>query len=751
MGGLSSVDRKNSSLRKEAGEGSLENNIKHLITDEAYNQLSSKFPNLVTFIVGINIIEKIDDKTIIGGAVLSNGEQKLIVPVVYVNGIVDATTFIYSEDNDTLLALTKKVVSYILLPDKSIDGTSYKPSGSDISFDFGDINKLFVPPKTYNPKIASGDGGMVFAVLEKVSSVRDALIEKLSSKEMRDRFDEAYGAGASEHVMNMGLNKVASMKDDTPPEAIFSLEKIASSSWEHKEEAAREFAKNGFVISHGYHAQDKMLQKTSSVGTRLEEITGNETLESISASNPGVYYVYSLKDLKPIEIVISKSGINECNTHILGEPFGYDRSDLDDGNPVVGTRINISDSKLLKPFSYLPEIKNNTTISMVFIKNGEIFNSSTFILEDKNIIKGLGSTIIKINFGNQFTAVNIEEHSDASPVILGRTLYVGDRNVRIFKNDYNYNQEIPVRMRDLDYAYNDSHDIVKIAFDGAEYRYNHKSFSKEGLVGQLLNEGFDKNSIYSLVKTATDKGSAEYAALNAKLDILATVVTNLAGQIQAQQKPEKITATQGLSTAAPQNASTESAPAENANTAQNVKNGDGSQRAAVTDESTMMPDTRSGMPTPQQEAQMQAQRQQDTAADQQLLAQTPQPGVQQDDAQQGSSIDGMNPSLDPQILKSLSELKDSKVMDVGVVSMLANSEAVGSVMQEYRGDILNGASAVGKILMNMMVRKNDVIKDLGEKKYSQTVKMLKIVFTKTSDLYVDIVKMELEDSGKMVD
>ncbi len=48
-----------------------------------------------------------------------------------------------------------------------------------------------------------------------------------------------------------------------------------------------------------------------------------------------------------------------------------------------------------------------------------------------------------------------------------------------------------------------------------------------------------------------------------------------------------------------------------------------------------------------------------------------------------------------------------------------------------------------------MTKKNDMIKDLGDKKYNQIVKTLRVIFVKTSDLYVDIVKMELESNGKM--
>ncbi len=108
MGGLANVKPDNIDIEKTAAEGSLENNMKQLITDEAYSQLSQKFPSLVPMIVGVNIMEMIDNTSAIGAAIISNGDSRLIVPIVYVNGNVDATTFIYSEEHDTMLALTKK-------------------------------------------------------------------------------------------------------------------------------------------------------------------------------------------------------------------------------------------------------------------------------------------------------------------------------------------------------------------------------------------------------------------------------------------------------------------------------------------------------------------------------------------------------------------------------------------------------------------------------------------------------------------
>ncbi len=749
MGGLTSIHKnEDSELHKEAGEGSLENNLKHLITDEAYSQLSQKFPNIVSLIVGVNIIEKIDDNTTIGGAIVSNGEQKLVIPVIYTNGKVDATTFIYSEENDTMLALTKKIVGYIISSPEAIGGTVYKPSEDGVAFDIGDINKLFIPPKTYSPKIASSDGGLVFAVLEKVASVRDALIKKLEKDDFRTEFDNAYGDGASEHVMSIGLNKVADFKDYSEPKALFSLSDVSTSEWDNKQDASEEFSRNGFVISHGYHAQTKTLEKIASIDSRLREITGDSALESIDLGSPGVYYAYALKDLEPIEVIVADGIGGKSSPRVLSAPFSMSTAGVKEGNPVIGKRVSITESKLLKPFSALP--KKNSRVALVFMSGNEIFGSEIMYLEDETIERGLGSTIIRKSFGYPITTFNIEKNSDASPVVLGSTIYVGDNNVRVVDMGPSKERKSPVRMRDLDAAHNGNGDIVKVAFDGAEYFYNHNVYSRKTIVNELLGEGYDKSSIYALMKTAGENGSAEFAALSAKLDILGTIVTNLAGKIQVQQDSlDQINMAADQATAVEQSVTPSQAmPAQ--------------EQAAIPapqapQNGTMMPDPNSGIPTQEQAAQQQASQQQTVAADQQMLGQNPPiPGSEAlppqgapTEQEQPGLVDGMNTALDPQILATLAELKNSQAMDAGVVSMLANSEAIGDIVQDYRGDILNGASAIGRILLNLMTKKNDMIKDLGDKKYNQIVKTLRVIFVKTSDLYVDIVKMELESNGKM--
>jgi hypothetical protein len=171
------------------------------------------------------------------------------------------------------------------------------------------------------------------------------------------------------------------------------------------------------------------------------------------------------------------------------------------------------------------------------------------------------------------------------------------------------------------------------------------------------------------------------------------------------------------------------------------------------EQGTALPDQYSGMPTEEEMAAQQQAAQEQAASDQQLLAQQPQvdPYQQQgqEQMQNAQLQDGMNTGIDPSILGTLAQLKDSGVMDAGVISMIIDSESINEVVDSYKGDILNGASAIGRILLNALVKRAQIENDIGEKKYKQFTKNLRAIFVKMSELYADILKMELESDGKM--
>ncbi len=743
-----SLAKKESSgvLFKDAGEGSMENNIKQLITEEAYTQISTKFPKLVPMILGVSVMEITDKDNAIGGAVIHVGGTRLTIPIIYHKGKVDATTFLYDEKQDTMLALTKKIISILTTPSSSIEGESFKP-GLNHPFDSGNINSIFVPPKTYNPKIASSNGGLLFAAMENSELLKTAMIRNLEDERFRSIFEDHYGAGSAAHIESMELEKVSSFYDDSAAQVLFSRREIEDSEWIRKEAAIAEFGKNGFVISHGANTQTKSLEKTSSVSTALKKIVGSEVLESIPANKQGVFTVYSLEDLKPIDVIIARQpGGGYIYIGGIADELGGENLD---GNPIIGSQKNISETSLLNPIDDIGSGEGGATI--IVIDEGEIYCGLKISWGKDSITKSLGGLTIA-TAARGASVVKIEKGSNASPILLGSTLYVGDKNVRIAKRE-----EAPchrvIRMRDLERAHGQHEKMVKVAFDGAEYVINGSAHSRTSLVKKLTKEGFDKNSIYGLVKTAERQGSVELAEVNAKLDMLANLVMNLAGKVESS----------GLAQAQAQPSMLAPAPEEQAppqGLAQAQAPQDQNQEPMM---GTAMQDPNSGMPSQQQMAEQDQAMQNQATQDQQLLQQNQPPapmdqyaaaGANPPQAQQSEEAqmplqDGMNTAIDPAVLATLAELKDSNVMDVGLISVMANNETMNQVMNEYKGDILAGASSVGRILLNALVKQDELSNDVGEKKYEQLVRNLRTIYIKISDLYADIMKMGLESDGQV--
>ena len=727
MTGLHTV--KNNDLKKVSGEGSLENNIKQLITDEAYSQISAKFPKLVPIILGINIVETIDDSTTIGAAVLGVEGKKLLIPVVYSDGKVDATTFIYSEDEDTILALTKKVVSIVITSSPVLSG-GVPDNNKPQNYDIGDIHKLFVPPKTFSPKTAS-TGGILFAVLEQSDLLKTALAKKLENKDYREAFVESYGEEATLHVESTSLEKVASIEDNTPSEVIYSMKDVMRSDWLEKKAAAAEFASNGFVISQGADIPKYSLEKVASIETRLKSITGETSLSTIDLNHAGVYSVFALQDLKPCDLIISKNINSSKHTppFVIYGPSSMNKEGTIDGNGTIGTQKNISDVSIFRDFSTLND-SIEKRVHLVFIKNGEIFGHVTPFISADSISSGLGTTTITLSPGSAVESIVIDKNSSAYPSVLGTTVYVGDKNIKLVEN--NTDRKAVIKVSDLAREEAGGR-LIKVAYDGVEFFYKQASYSKSALVNELLSDGFDKNSIYGIVKTAAATGSSELSAVNAKLDQLGSIVMNLAGQIQQMTQAAE-SAGAGLTQAQqPQQPQAEQQP---------------EQQEAPAQEQQQTPqlgmeDPNSGMPTQQQEAEAQQAQQAQVQQDQQMLQQQPQGGEQQPD------VEGMNQSIDPSVLKTLSELKDSNVMDVGIISMIGANSDIGAVVSQYKGDVHSGASAIGRIFLNTLVKKNTIVEQIGEPKYKQLTNNLRAVFVKISDLYVDITRLQLESDGKM--
>ena len=739
-------------LDKKAADVGLQNNIKQLITDEAYEQISNKFPRLVPRIVGIDILEMIDDKTAVGAAVIMTDAGRILVPIIYTNGIVDATTFLYNEEFDTMLALTKKTVKFITEDAPGIEGQAVSDT-SIKNVDPGNIRNLFIPPKTYSPKIASGTGGLLFAIAEQSPLVKTALAQKLTTDfKYRKVFADNYGKEAVDYIEKTAkaYKDYMASKDTTPPDTAFSIQELSAKDWMEKNAAFDEFGKYGYVISQGKFYPSKSLEKIATNASRLKKILGSDTLETIPVNKPGAFIAFDAVSLDPVPLVIykddkglpfvfSKKEISFDDKEKLAASLScnnsgdiYNLSNKDDY--IIGQRVNVFDAGAIplklarKDRDRLKEDINH----ILFLKDGEIISGKRVFSPD---IRETFS-YIALNLGDD-TAV-IYKDSDMNYRKVGNIIYIGDAHVAILSKPDTFNRANAIKLltnNNIDTQ--STGEIVKVAYDAGDYYYNGSRYNLRGVVDALLKEGYDKYSIYTITKTAAENGEAAMAAVNAKLDMLSNMIMNLAGKIESvssmvqggQQPVEQPTMAQVESEQAAQEQAQDPQ-------VQQLDQGTAADIGYAANQGTF---DGQGVYGP-----MQQQPQDAGLAN--VDAQQPVPG----DVQPQQEVpEGMNASIDPEVLQTLAQLKDSKVMDVGVLGTLGIDQEMSEIVASYRDDLLHGVSAIGRILFNMMVRREALSKQYGDGKYKKLVDSMKNIFIKTSDLYVEVTMMGVEANAQV--
>jgi hypothetical protein len=319
----------------------------------------------------------------------------------------------------------------------------------------------------------------------------------------------------------------------------------------------------------------------------------------------------------------------------------------------------------------------------------------------------------------------IFKNSDAQYKKVGNIIYVGDKNVAIVQHPDTINQKATSLLRDTNAELQSTGEIVKLAYDAGEYYYNGKNYSLPGIVDKLLKEGYDKYSVYEITKTAAENGEAAMAAVSAKLDMLSNMVMNLAGKVEMLSQQAQGLSSLPAQEPIPQEAAPEQAPQIDAGASADI--------AAAAQQSAAEPQGIYAAQEPQ-------------AVEQPAMEQEPVPG---DVPPQPQDTAGMNQNIDPMVLQTLAQLKDSKVMDIGVIGTLGIDEEMSTIVASYKDDILHGVSAMGRILFNMMVRREKLSEQYGDGKYKKLVSSLKNLFTKMSDLYVEITMMGFEANAQV--
>lgn len=683
-------------LHKVASNGEENENLVKLIHQEAFDQLAEKFPNLLRYIVGIEKVKKIDDSTILSVAVVSNGDVKLSIPVVYQNGKVDAVSYIYDPDSDIMLGLTKKIVKLFLEKRSALGGKMEDKALPRL--DEGDIRQLFVPPKTWSPKVASY--GAFEQLLEKSAEFRYSVAKKIYE-------DDAYAYLVKKaydsvpHIIGDEAT-LAYLERNVGDKVITSYSEIEP--WMDKEAAVTELRRFGFVIVQA-HPPRKSLVEIEDDTPRSVFVHGapKEVIRK-----PGCYLVRDEKtgDVKPI--IVFKRYMKESPIDQFAIP------DLDSSveHEAVSSVMGVADPKCIAKAKLVPVTRllagcPDNAYLVVRTRTGALELVGAIDREYVSV-DDCGEEL-RIDIPRAPVVVKLNGYSGKPmKVSAGKVIVAGPNDVFV----YLAGNIIPETVSSV-IENSVSDNKIELISDGIQYSLNGKAYMSAADVAQaMLQKGYDRQSIYALIKTAQDNGSAVMTEVNAKLD---TVIRGLVAIAQKVSDLEQRLDSVHVDT-----------------------DGD----AQMQDDT---PVSQEVVREPHQDVSAFSLREPETVqqADEPKSA----PQVQADD-QRIELVQGMNPGVDPAIVEKLLSLKDSGVVDTSLIALALDASNAGEVVREYLGDLLSGTSALARITFNLQLHGNDVSEALGDSRYRQMISSLKGLVAQLTDTYVDIALHANQFSGQ---
>lgn len=131
--------------------------VEQNLAEIAVSQVSEKNPNLLSYYLGFDLIDKNDDGTRAAGIMgFKVGGQLIYIPVFFLNGKVKGMEVMYLKNSDTFVSNTEQWVNYIASQNPSDIG---EPAAKEVQNPQGEMNnslRIFSrPPASANSKAAS--------------------------------------------------------------------------------------------------------------------------------------------------------------------------------------------------------------------------------------------------------------------------------------------------------------------------------------------------------------------------------------------------------------------------------------------------------------------------------------------------------------------------------------------------------------------------------------------------------------------
>lgn len=180
--------------------------VEQNLSEIAVAQVSEKNPNLLSYYLGFDIIDKNDDGTRAAGIMgFKIGGQLIYIPVFFLNGKIKGMEVMYLKNSDTFVANNEQWVNYIASQNPSDIGEAASKEVQNSQGEMNNSLRIFSrPPASANSKAASAEVHQL--------SVEDFIDTKLALNESsKDFVDFLKEAG---YEVSLNFAKLASEKPE---------------------------------------------------------------------------------------------------------------------------------------------------------------------------------------------------------------------------------------------------------------------------------------------------------------------------------------------------------------------------------------------------------------------------------------------------------------------------------------------------------------------------------------------------------
>ena len=515
------------------------------ILEVAYQQLAEQYPKFLPLLIRYAITEVNEEEgTALGNFTLLINDSIVHIPIIYRDGNVDATSYIGNDDEGIYYALTKSIYNKIcssVVNDLGMVIDKNKAEQNSETIDRGVIGQLFATPSTFSPKVASVNKFSLKKIAEELGEPPAKVLPSNMLTELAQKSDQVYQglkklASQNPYFKNLindlvnwravetnrKMTKLASMEDEAPT-VYFTVDETKGLPKHKRQEALQKIAMQGFYVDR------KEITKTAMPIEKIAQTfaqTISKSMETVSM--PGIWTVMT-KDHKLKTIIVGNSDITTSDD--TGTPVkelkamdnkGTEYRKVEEVVGVPFTDFDVAKAKIV--------LENTMSINTI-IREGRSDFTLIAIEPNKDVfIKSLYTTPIKTPNGylireagkfGSFIYKNILITPQVNNIMLyGDTILIPDSKV-LFKERkeiiYSASREFAT-LSDLTIQ-NILPGIIKVASNNGALKINNGWYSARGAVIKLAREGFDDESINTIIKTAAQSNTTEQllAALNTQM------------------------------------------------------------------------------------------------------------------------------------------------------------------------------------------------------------------------------------------